>query len=284
MTAFSPFFEENRPIEPLYRIDGFSIVRCKDSGLVYLENPLTESELEKFYSLEYFEGEASRKGYSSYREDEAVLRANFRELLDRIVPQRGDLLDVGCAYGYFLDEARRRFSVKGVEISEEVARVGRDRFQLDIRSGPRALDDFAPNSFDVITLWDVIEHLGRPRSTLLQCARLLRPGGELYLTTGDIESPLARVLGRRWRLMNPPQHITYFSEETMRGFLSSCGLEMIAVERIGKRVSLALFLFILRYLSRERIDLSGVAARIAKRSVYLNLFDVMWVRAQRRSS
>lgn len=284
MIAFSPFFEENRPIEPLYRIDGFSIVRCLDSGLVYLENPLTEAELEKFYSLEYFEGEASRKGYSSYREDEAVLRKNFRELLDRIVPERGDLLDVGCAYGYFLDEARRRFSVKGVEINDEVARVGRSRFQLDIRSGARALDDFAPDSFDVITLWDVIEHLGRPRSTLIQCARLLRPGGELYLTTGDIDSPLARMLGRRWRLMNPPQHITYFSRSTLTDLLASCGLETIEVERIGKRVSLALFLFILRYLTRERIDLSSLAPKIAKRSLYLNLFDVMWVRARRRSS
>src|SRR5688572_9546254 len=112
--AFSPFFEELRPIEPLYRIDGFSIVRCKDSGLVYLENPLSEAELEKFYSMEYFEGEESRKGYSSYERDERVLRANFGELVSRIVghlprARELDLLDYGCAYGYFLVEAQRRF-------------------------------------------------------------------------------------------------------------------------------------------------------------------------------
>jgi SAM-dependent methyltransferase len=289
----SPFYEEERPAEPLWQVGGFSIVRCKDSGLVYVANPLPEGELAAFYSVEYFEGESGRKGYASYRQDEPVLRANFRDLVRRLAgdaaragldPGTLDLLDWGCAYGYFLDEARRSFGrVCGVEINEGVAEIARSRLGLDVRSGPSASRSFSAGSFDVITLWDVIEHVSRPRATLLEVARLLRPGGSLYLTTGDIGSPLARLLGRRWRLVNPPQHVTYFSQRTLTGLLSACGLETLAVERVGKRVSLRLFLFILSYLTgRTGAAQSARLARLADRSVHLNLFDVMLVRARKR--
>ncbi len=290
--AVSPFYEEERPAEPLWQVGGFDIVRCKDSGLVYVANPLPEAELAAFYSVEYFEGESARKGYASYRQDEPVLRANFRELVGRragdatragLDPGALDLLDWGCAYGYFLDEARPRLGrVCGVEINEGVAEIARSRLGLDVRSGPSASRSFDAGSFDVITLWDVIEHVSRPRATLLEVARLLRPGGSLYLTTGDIGSPLARLLGRRWRLVNPPQHVTYFSERTLSGLLAACGLETLAVERVGKRVSLRLFLFILSYLTgRTGAVPHGRLARLLDRSVHLNLFDVMLVRARK---
>ncbi len=280
----SPFYEQELPAEPLWNVDGFEIVRCTKSGLVYLANPPSDEELEKFYSVEYFEGDEARKGYASYESDEQILRRNFRILLRHVTdssPSRGALVDVGCAYGYFLDEATAHFEqVKGIELNEDVAQLGRSRFGLEITTHPdQAL---TAESTDVITLWDVIEHLKHPRSTLEQCAQALRPGGSLFLTTGDISSPLAVGLGKRWRLINPPQHLTYFSIDTMTRLLSEIGLQVRQVtRRCGKHVSFGFGFFILQYL----LDRKGRRVRrhpplwMTRRSVYVNLFDTMLVTA-----
>jgi SAM-dependent methyltransferase len=283
MRCFSPFYEEERTAEPLWTLGNHRIVRCADSGLIYLSNPPSEPELESFYSEDYFEGDPKRRGYASYAADEPVLRRNFRALLEDMAESLPDarsldLLDYGCAYGYFLDEARSRFrSVRGVEISTDAAEVGRQRFGLDIANGG-ALPE---GSADVVTMWDVIEHLGRPRSTLLEIARALRTGGRLFLTTGDVGSLLARALGARWRLVNPPQHITYFSEATLSLLLDACGLRVDRVERPGKRVSFSFFSFILRYLvgfGGEPLTLRW----LERKSFYVNLFDVMFVAAAKK--
>ena len=292
MQCWSPFYEEFRPAEPLWQIGDYTLVRCLDSGLVYLSNPLSREELERFYSLKYFEGEVSRKGYSSYEADESVLRANFRQhfrhILKDVAREGKDakqlrLLDYGCAYGYFLDEVKDAFrEVRGVEVNDAVAEVGRRRFGLDIESGSAGEPSMGRDSLDIITMWDVIEHLATPRSTLSACAAALKTGGQLYLTTGDIESPLARVLRQHWRLINPPQHITYFSRRTLSGLLQQCGFKVVGMWYCGKRVSLEFLLFIARYLlGRGRSPRSGNRACLTKIGIPLNLFDVVYVSARK---
>lgn len=287
LTSFSPFYEEPRRAEELWRIGNYQIVRCLDSRLVYLSNPLSDEELAAFYSVDYFEGDPSKRGYSSYEADEDVLRKNFRDLLARVeaeVPgaREKSLLDYGCAYGYFLDEARSRFqSVQGIELAESVAAIGRERFGLKIASGGDVDGALSPSSVEVITLWDVIEHLKRPRSVIQQCARALKPGGRIFLTTGDVDSPLAKALGPRWRLVNPPQHITYFSQETLGRLLEDCGFRVDRVERAGKYVSLGFFTFILKYMLGLRAEPLPMRW-IAKKSFYVNLFDVMFMSATRK--
>ncbi len=291
--CWSPFYEERRPAAPLWKLGKYSIVRCLDSGLVYLGNPLSDEQLAEFYSLQYFEGDSERKGYTSYGADEAVLRANFQHQARAVahdLAQEGNpagqlaLLDYGCAYGYFLEEARAFFrEVCGIEINDEVARVGRERFGLQVDSDPDAPGKIEAGSVDVVTLWDVIEHLRAPRSALTACARALRQGGRIYLSTGNIASPLARLMGRRWRLVNPPQHISYFSVDTITRLLQECGFEVVQVRHQGKRVSLGFIWFIMCYLlgarnARPPKCLGG----LMRRSVSLNLYDVMYVSALKR--
>ena len=286
-TAYSPFYEAERPAQPVWRIGSYEIVRCVDSGLVYLKDPPSDEALAEFYSREYFEGEASRRGYASYEADEPVLRVNFKDLLGHVrsaskKPTAGlDLLDYGCAYGYFLDEAREYFqSVRGLEMSEDVAAIGRDRFGLDIESGPDAR--IPPDSLDVITMWDVVEHLRAPATALRACHAALRQGGRIHLTTGDLDSPLARALGRRWRLVNPPQHVTYFSGATLGSLLERSGFRVVSTRRIGKKVSLGFFLFILGYLTgRSPEKWTRRLGALSDKSVYVNLHDVVYMTAER---
>lgn len=289
-SCFSPYCEEIRPAKLLWQVGPYRIVRCAESGLVYLGNPPSAEQLRAFYSVEYFEGEPGHKGYSSYKADEGVLRRNFRDLLRRVCaaareqnknPSELDLLDYGCAYGYFADEARSSFaSVRGIETNPEVAEIGRTRFGLRIDSSADTDTLLEPEGLDIITMWDVIEHLGRPRSALKACARALRPGGQIHLTTGNISSLVARLMGRRWRLINPPQHISYFSVETLSNLLAECGFQVIGCRSCGKRVSLEFIRFILRYLAGRDAGQTG-HGWLWRQSIYVNLFDVMYIIAVR---
>ena len=288
-----PFHEAPHPAKMLWKIGDYHIVECCDSSLVYLANPLNNEELAKYYSLKYFEGDSKRKGYSSYTADEFILRKNFQYLLECLVEELRrsgntaeslSLLEVGCAYGYFLDEARKYFGpVRGIEVNEEVARIGRERFGLTVDSSPEAIMSIERESLDVIAMWDVVEHLQRPRSVLASCAKGLRPGGLLCLTTGDIGSLLARTMGRRWRLINPPQHIAYFSRDTLTALLHECGFDVLDVRHRGRRVSFGFMLFILRYmLGGQRIQTNPRIDWFMRKSAYVNLFDVMMIVAERR--
>jgi hypothetical protein len=132
-----------------------------------------------------------------------VLRREFAGTVDFIRKHRSDgrLLDVGCAYGFFLQEARPFFDPAGIEIAEDAAAYCRQQV-LRVLSGVADEDHLAQlGMMDVIVLLDVVEHLPSPHETLALCTRYLSPGGVIVITTGDFASRYARVAGARWRLM-----------------------------------------------------------------------------------
>src|SRR5262249_21224559 len=161
---------------------------------------------------------------------EPVLRREFARSVEFIRGYRdgGRLLELGCAYGFFLMEAARHFEVAGIELAAEAAEHAR-------RAGLNVLQGVADEAnlrrighVDVIVLFDVIEHLSDPRATLALCDRYLDPGGIIVITTGDFGSPVARLTGARWRLMTPPQHLWFFTPTSLRAMAAGLGL---AVER-----------------------------------------------------
>ena len=99
---------------------------------------------------------------------------------------------------------------------------------------------------DVIVLFDVIEHLPDPRETLALCYRQLNPGGIIVITTGDFGSMAAKLAGVRWRLMTPPQHLWFFTQESMRRMSAGLGLSMEHVDHPWKIVPASLIAFQLR--------------------------------------
>jgi SAM-dependent methyltransferase len=143
-------------------------------------------------------------GLAIYTAPEVVaeLAAKYERVLDRLVPgleggQR--LLDVGCGVGTFMDVARRRgLAVTGIDVADAPARFARSR-GLDARTGPLAAQSFEPGSFDVVTLWDVIEHVDDPLALLRDIRRVLRPGGTLVLETPDEGTPLRLAARLAWR-------------------------------------------------------------------------------------
>jgi SAM-dependent methyltransferase len=257
----------------LYAIRDCTILRCAACGLGRTEAPAFAPE--GYYTDDYFTGQHA-DGYADYRGAEAVLRREFARTVAFIRARRdgGRLLEVGCAYGFFLQEARPFFDVCGIELAADAAAYAR-RSGLNVVTG---LADEATlrrlGSCDVIAMLDVIEHLADPLDMLRLLGRHLAPGGSIVITTGDFGSLVARLFGKRWRLMTPPQHLWFFTPDSLSRMARSAGLDCEHVDHPWKIVPLSLVLFQLRRMlglpQRAQPGAGGIG-------LPLNLFDAMRV-------
>jgi SAM-dependent methyltransferase len=257
----------------LYSKNRCDILQCQDCGIGRTETAGFDPAA--YYTKGYFSGQHA-DGYADYVGAEHVLRREFARVADFVHKQRpgGKLLDVGCAYGFFLQEAKRHYEVAGIELAEDAVAHAR-------RSGLTVLHGVADEAtldqlgmMDVIVLLDVIEHLPDPRETLALCARHLNPGGIVVITTGDFASPSARLAGAQWRLMTPPQHLWFFTRAAMQNLADSMGLRLESFDHPWKLVPLSLILFQLRRM------LGGRPTGQAQGSGFglpVNLFDAMRV-------
>ena len=200
------------------------VVRCRVCNLVYI-NPRPRAEL-------ILEGYAQAEDPVFAAQNDARIRG-FRKTLESVVQRLGisprgkRVLDVGCAGGAFLVAARQMgFAVTGIEPARWMAAYGREHYQLDIREGILEPGSFEAHSFDVITLWDVIEHLPQPLETLQIVRSLLKPGGVLLVNYPDIGTLPARVLGRRWPFWLSV-HLIYYTRKTMTEQLRRAGFSTL---------------------------------------------------------
>ena len=190
-------------------------------------------DFKALYGDGYFHGDE----YLDYSADEIPLKMNFRRRLADVLryKDKGLLLEIGSAYGFFLDLARS-FDTVGFEMNDQGAQYGRERFGLDIRT-TSFLDvrpeDLGGRKIDVAILWDVIEHVDRPDLYIEHLAKLSNPGAMLFITTGDIGSLPARLRGRKWRMIHPPTHLHYFSRHSLRVLVERYGYKVEDLRSIG---------------------------------------------------
>jgi SAM-dependent methyltransferase len=257
----------------LYAKNGCEILRCEACGIGRTET--RDFDPASYYTDDYFAG-AHADGYADYRGAEPVLRREFAREVAFIRKRvaSGRLLDIGCAYGFFLQEAKPYFDVSGIEIAEDAAAHGRAN-GLNVLSGVATEENLVRlGMMDVIVLLDVIEHVPDPHETLALCAKHLNPGGIILLTTGDFASPAARLTGSSWRLMTPPQHLWFFTRDSMHGLAARLGLTLESFDHPWKIVPLSLIVYQLGRMVGSRAAAPGSASRIG---VPVNLFDAMRV-------
>jgi predicted Zn finger-like uncharacterized protein len=273
----------------LFTKDGHAVVRCPSCGLVFRATLPTRTELDEIYGQTYFGGGGAvlREGYLDYVGDADVHRTNARARLQRLAAlvEPGSLLDVGCAAGFFVDEATRAgWTARGVDVSRPMVDWGRATLTADLRLGTLA-DVPQDREESCITMWDYLEHALDPRGDVEEAFSRLRAGGILALSTGDAGSLLARPSLRRWHLMTPRHHNFFFTRRTIRMLLETVGFELVELRHPAAR-------YPLRYLAhkaRLALDtrfIEAIATRLARsqagaRAVPLNLWDVMTVVARR---
>jgi SAM-dependent methyltransferase len=257
---------------PLYTVNDFEVVRCA-CGLARTVLP-PGFDPAAIYTEAYFQG-GHHDGYADYAGSRDALRGEFRRTLAALPVERGKLIEIGCAYGFLLDEARERFEVTGVEVSDAARAACLERGHVVARELGEVV---TRGPFDAAVMLDVIEHLPDPGAVLGQLAAALRTGAALAITTGDFGSALARAMGRRWRLMTPPQHLWFFSQQTLAALLARHGFRVTEVVHPWKRVPLELIAYqAARYVGGQTL----VKKFPPPGSIPLNLFDAMRVIAIR---
>lgn len=224
----------------LFEAHGSTLVRCPRCALVRVDPFPKAEEVLVQYDTGYFQD--PERGYLDYVADEAVYRREFRRRLHVIrgAGGRGVLLDVGCASGGLLAEARDAgFEPSGIEPSEGMARRAHQRTGCPVHAG--SIDDalLPAAHYDVITLFDVLEHLVDPLAALNKMRNALQPGGLVAVTVPDFGGLWARATGRNWPFVTPWEHVLYFTRRTMRRTLHAAGYRRVRFHAARTPVSLA---------------------------------------------
>lgn len=220
--------------ERLYVVRSFNVVRCSACGLVFVNPRLVASELRRIYNApDYYD-----RGYPDYKTKKMFIRweaypllRNIRQFLGK---PGGRILDVGCSFGFFMDVARQTgYEVQGIEVSEQASAFARDELGLDVRTWNLAEAQFDAGAFDVITMWDVLEHLTDPHASLDKMHHWLKPGGILALATPNIASPLARWTRGGWEQIKPEYHLYYFTPVTLQRICEAAGFSVLRLSTMG---------------------------------------------------
>lgn len=209
------------------------IVQCRYCSYVYANPRWVSDELLEAYAA------VEDETYVRERTGRELTFRRHLEALQRFTgaPRGRRLLDVGAYIGVFVEVAREAgWDACGVEPSQWAVRVARQR-GLPVRQGTQETLGVEAEAFDVITMWDVIEHVDDPAGEMAQAERLLKPGGLLAVHTMNVESVFARLMGRRWPWLMD-MHIHYFSARTLAQMLQKVGFEVLASGAQGRYLRL----------------------------------------------
>lgn len=256
----------------------YQLVRCSQCGLYFSSPRPKAADLENEYS---------NLTDDLYKQELSGRIITFQRNLAHLVryQPRGDLLEIGCSIGSFLNEARAKgYRVSGIEPSLWCVQQAKKLFRLNLLQGTdKDLTQFG-RQFDVITLWDVLEHVDDPLATLKRCRQALKPGGVLAFSTVDIGSLYARVMGKRWPWLMK-MHIYYFDRTTIKKYLEQAGLSLMAITPYRHTVSLNYLLYKLKRISSWLFRLTNLAKKtiLFNQNIYITfgLGDFMEVYARK---
>lgn len=228
------------------------IFRCRQCSMVFNEAAAESNDVAGEYA------QVEDPDYLAQRESR---RLTFHRELDAIeaMQAKGDLLDVGCYTGFFLECARDRgWRVSGVEPSRWAARYATEELGLDIFNGP--IERFSSDrTFDVITMWDVLEHVPNPVEVLTILRRHVRADGLLVFATHNLDTKVARVLGRHFPLFME-MHTVHFNNRTLNMLLDKAGYRLAHKHNQRRAVRLG---YLLSRLRRFGATPAQVANKVA---------------------
>ena len=249
---FEVLFESNmrdcdfrEAVETVYMIPGGKYgrhVKCRNCHLIYV-NPIEKAS--KINEV-YFQ----RRDVDAPIIRETRLTATESQV--GLIKRYGDgtrLLDIGCGEGFFLCNASKAgYTTKGIEISQDVAEYARREFGLDVEAKPFEELQFPENHFDVVTLWQVLEHVPYPFMVLKEAHRILKPGGLLATSTPDIEGILAKIFRRKWWNLRR-LHINQFTAKTLTDMLNRAGFRNVFSTGYKEYISISMLVIpVLKHL------------------------------------
>ncbi len=206
------------------RQEKYTLVRCPACTLVWLSNPPKPSEMHLHYTDAY-DVLISAGGENS------PTRWEFRKEALTQYKRSGDLLDLGCSSGSFLEFMRSEpWKLYGIEMSKETAKVAEAKSGAQVFVGNILDAPFRGESFDVITCFDVLEHLYEPRRVIAKVGEWLKPGGIFYVLIPNVDSAEARAFGTYWHGLELPRHLFHYSPASLKFLAKSASLREVSLE------------------------------------------------------
>ena len=184
------------------------IVKCKNCGLLFMEKNPSIEELNTVYSV---------YSYGKEADVSPVTEKNYNKLLNEFDKYRktNKILDIGCGRGWFLVEAMRRgWDVSGTEYGDTVVNLCLKE-GINMVKGKLNSNDFEEKAFDVITSFEVLEHIINHNEELINIHKLLRKGGLFYCTTPNFNALLRYKYKENYSIISYPEHLTYFTSKTL---------------------------------------------------------------------
>jgi len=204
-----------------------NLVKCDFCGLHYLRPRIREKYMLEIYSSKDYFFSNTETGYKDYSFQKQGLKSTYRSLF-RVLQKKGYvgslLLDIGCGYGYLLDEARGLFDYRaGTEFSKEAAGIAEKLCDRVFIGGIEEVDCL----FDLITTISVLEHVYNPVDFMKGIVKKLNPGGAVVMVTPNIDSFWAKFMRRKWPSFKIPEHIAYYDRKTLNYLFEISGLKLM---------------------------------------------------------
>ena len=201
----------------------YTIVRCSTCGLAWVSPAPRPEEMGEHYTEAYhrlISGAGETATFRWYHRKAALIQHK----------QRGSLLDLGCSAGAFLEYLKDDpWELYGIEMSSDCAKTAEKNSGARVFVGDIVDAPYPPESFDVITCFDVLEHLSEPRRVMTKVWEWLKPGGVFYVLVPNIDSAEARVFGSYWCGLELPRHLFHYSPGSLRYLADSVGLREISL-------------------------------------------------------
>lgn len=216
------------------------IYACDHCRVLFMDPQLSDEEITRLYSELYYKswgisGDSENPVSKKMKMDTFLLR--LKEI--QAYAPSGKVLDIGCATGFFLEAAQSLgYKPYGIELSEYSSRIAKRKFGEEaIFNGKLENSRFEPASFDVIGMFDLIEHVRVPSETLGQAARLLKSNGIIMITTPDSNSLSNKLMGKRWTHYKK-EHFYYFNLDSLEYIAAKNGLKIVHSERSKKALNI----------------------------------------------
>lgn len=215
---------ESDKLVELNRFKDKHLVRCNACHFVFSKKIPGAAELAAHYDA-----------YPRGTNISSITVKRYRELLEKFaqVKKTGNILDIGCGDGHFLEVAKEQgWNVFGTEYTGEAIQVCSSK-GITMRKGKLNAGDFDGIQFDIITSFEVIEHINNPQEEIAHITKLLRTGGWFYFTTPNFNSLSRYLLGNNWNVIDYPEHLSYYTKKTVRNLLVQHNLQPVFLRTSG---------------------------------------------------
>ena len=263
----------------------YQLLECGECGLIQVVIDQTLEEIATIYGKPYF-------SHNKYRDSNSLRIENEkrRNLVRKYLPKEtSKVLDAGCATGDFIEYVKKEVEIYGIDISEYAIQQAKEKNkEISQRIWAGRLEDqnLEEEFYDAICMWDVLEHILDFVPVCTQMMKYIKPRGYLFISTPNIGSWIARIMGKYWAMMTPPEHLSFFNKQSI-GYLFErlLGGKIIEWESRGKWVNIGFIVYkvkrILPTLVPEGVLKLFETGKLSKMMTYVPTGDIQYVVVQK---